>query len=729
MVLETDNIVIENVTGVLERITYYNEENGFAVLKLKIKPKAELVTVIGNVININVGEYLECHGNWVNNKTHGIQFKATQIKNITPTSIEGIEKYLGSGLIKGIGPGFAKRLIRAFNTEVFEIIENQPEKLATVEGIGDKRKEKIINSWQSQKKIREIIMFLHKYGLGTTRAVRIYKTYGENAISEIRENPYSLVTNIHGIGFKTADALAIKLGLPKSSLIRIRAGVRYLLQEFSSNGHCAAKTEILIEKTIDLLEVERDFVLEAINLEIAEQQLVPDLIDNKQVLFLAGLYNAEQSVAKYLQNLKTGQTKWKNLNLAEEIENIEKKNNINLSASQKTALQTAINNKVIIITGGPGVGKTTLIKSILTIIHKKANKALLCAPTGRAAKKLSESTGIEAKTIHRLLEIELSTYKFKHNQNNPLDCELLVVDEVSMIDLLMMNNLLKAIPKHSSLILAGDIDQLPSVGPGAILEDLIKSKTIPTIELTEIFRQSANSKIITNAHRINKGFFPKIEHSNEKEITDFYFIEENEPEIIQQKLISIVTNRIPERFNLCAKQQIQILSPMTKGALGTNSLNQILQKSFANPNNNTTITRYGITFSLGDKVIQTINNYDKDVFNGDIGFIKSIDLEEGVIIINFDNKDIEYELDELDEISLAYAITIHKSQGSEYPAVVMPITMQHFMLLERNLIYTGITRAKKLVVIIGQIKALAMAIKNKKSNQRLTNLIERLTVI
>lgn len=719
--------VLEKITGTIERITFHNPENGFAVLKIKTTAKIDLITVVGQVINVNVGEQLECRGYWHHDKTHGKQFKAEQITSIPPTSIQGIEKYLGSGIIKGIGPGFAQRLIRKFGLQIFEVIEKYPNKLSAVQGIGQKRKELIIQSWETHKKVREIIIFLYEYGVGTTRAVRIYKTYGDNAIEKIKSNPYTLVNDIRGIGFKTADVLAVKLGIPSNSVLRAQAGIKHVLQQYSEDGHCAVEIDALILAAIKLLEIDEAIIREAINLELQEKRIVADYIGNQEVLFLASFYHAENAIAQSLKALLHGATKWKNVNLKKAIEHVENANQIKFSVSQQEAFKNALTNKVIIITGGPGVGKTTIIKSILSVVTKYTKQIMLAAPTGRAAKRLSESTGLEAKTLHRLLEIDMRSYKFRHNENNPLMCDLLVVDEVSMIDLMMMYHLLKAIPKYTALILVGDEDQLPSVGAGAVLSDLLRAAIMPSIRLTEIFRQANDSRIIMNAHRINKGIFPIIDLPTNGDVTDFYFIEEDDPELIQHKLITMVEQRIPEKFGFNPKHQIQVLTPMTRGVLGTHSLNEKLQKTLNN-NQTITITRYGITYGVGDKVIQTVNNYDKEVFNGDIGCITNIDLEEGIIVINFDNREVIYEPDELDEISLAYAITIHKSQGSEYPVVVMPIAMQHFMLLERNLIYTGITRAKKLVVIIGQIKALAMAVKNKKANDRMTNLAARLNM-
>ncbi len=717
-------ITIEKLTGTIERITYHSPDTGFCVLKIKVKNKQDLIAVTGSAVTVTTGEHVECQGVWINDKTYGLQFKAEKLSFMRPDTLEGIEKYLGSGLIKGIGHGFAKRLVKAFGLQVFEIIENSPHRLIEVEGLGESRKEKILLAWEEQKKIREIVMFLHSYDVGTTRAVRIYKTYGDLAIAKIKENPYRLALDIRGIGFKTADALAQKMGIDKNSLVRARAGVRHILQEHSGNGHCAALVNDLTTETATTLEVEPNLIVQAVELEIAAKELIPDTFGDDLGVFLAGFYKAEVAVANKLKTLKASVPLWGQIDTGKAIAWVEKKVNIKLSDSQIEAIKFALTNKIVVITGGPGVGKTTLMNSILKIISTKSQKILLCAPTGRAAKRLSESTGLEAKTLHRLLGTRPHEYGFTYNENNQLDCELLVVDEISMVDILMMNNLLKAVPKTSGLILVGDVDQLPSVGPGSVLANIIDSGVIPTIRLTEIFRQAASSQIIINAHRINQGNFPKLEYLD-NEPTDFYFIKEDDPEKIQQKLIKIVAERLPQTFNLNPLTEVQVLTPMNKGAIGARSLNVELKKHL-NPALGVQITKYGTVFSVGDKVIQTVNNYDKDVFNGDIGFIKKIDLEEGEIEINFDNKIVVYDTDELDEVMLAYAVTIHKSQGSEYSAVVIPLTTQHFPLLERNLLYTGVTRGKKLVIVIGQVKALGIAVKTKRASIRLTKLTERL---
>lgn len=717
-------ITLETLTGTIERITFHNAETGFCVLKIKAKNRQELIAVTGSAVTVTAGEYVECKGIWFNDKTYGLQFKAEMLNFMRPDTLDGIEKYLGSGLIKGIGPGFAKRLVKTFGLGVFDIIEHSPYRLIEVEGLGESRREKIILAWEEQKKVREIVMFLHSYGVGTARAVRIYKTYGEQAINKIKANPYCLANDIRGIGFKTADLLAIKLGIAPDSLIRAKAGVKHILQEQSGNGHCAALVDTLVTDTATLLAVEPGLITQAIEAEIATGELIVDNFAAGVGVFLVGFYRAEVAVANKLKTLASYSPTWGQIDCEKAIAWVEEKVKIKLSASQTTAVKFAITNKIVVITGGPGVGKTTVVNSILKIIASKTKKILLCAPTGRAAKRLTESTGMEAKTLHRLLETKAEEYGFRYNEHNQLDCELLVVDEISMVDILMMNHLLKALPKTSGLILVGDVDQLPSVGPGAVLANIIDSAVVPTIKLTEIFRQAATSQIIVNAHRINQGNFPKLDYSAADK-TDFYFIKAEDPLLIQQKLLQVVVHKLQPVFNLNPLTEVQVLTPMNKGGLGARSLNIELQKQL-NTTQGNQISRFGTTFSVGDKIIQTVNNYDKDVFNGDIGFIKQIDVDESEVVINFEGRMVTYDLDELDEIALAYAITIHKSQGSEYPAIVIPLTTQHFPLLERNLLYTGVTRGKNLVIVIGQVKALGIAINNKRASLRLTKLAERL---
>lgn len=740
--------VLEKLHGQIERITFHNAENGFSVLRVKVKGQKDPIIVVGTAINLAVGENIEATGNWIRDKTFGMQFKAEQLHTIAPTTIEGIEKYLGSGMIKGIGPHFAKKLVKKFAENVFAIIENEPKRLRDVGGIGEKRIKMITEAWSEQKIIREIMVFLQSYGIGTARAVRIYKTYGENAIEKVRENPYRLARDIYGIGFKTADVLAQHLGIAKDSLIRAQAGVFYTLQEMSSEGHCALPFELLRQKTANLLEIPEKIIVEAINAELAAKNLVVEEINNPaaesfitaaknsgaldadtsyasiQSIALSSLFQAEVSIAQNLQRIKAGEIPWGTIDYTKAIPWIESKTGLQLSETQKNSVILALQTKVMIITGGPGVGKTTVVNSFIKIVKAKGIRITLCAPTGRAAKRLSETTGMLAKTIHRQLRFDPTSRTFVFRQDNPLMTDLVVVDEASMIDVGLMEKLLQAIPNNAALLIIGDTDQLPSVGPGAILHDLIKSNAITVVALKEIFRQAADSKIITNAHRINAGDMPIYDQVSGAK-TDFFIIPAEAPEEIQAKVLHVVTKRIPEKFGFDPMRDIQVLSPMNRGVLGTKTLNAVLQEKL-NPNNSPRIARFGVTYALGDKVIQNINNYDKDVFNGDIGRIENIDLETSSLVINFEGNLVEYSFNELDEITLAYAISIHKSQGSEYPVVVIPIAMQHYMMLARNLLYTGVTRGKKLVVIIGQDKAIAMAVNNAKTKQRLTNLAKRL---
>ncbi len=719
-----NHVTAERLSGSIERVTFHSEATGFCVLRVKIKGHRDLVTVVGSAASVTAGEFIECLGFWNNDRQHGLQFKANELKIVPPTTLEGIEKYLGSGMVKGIGPHFAKKLVKAFGADVFDVIEQTPERLQELEGIGPKRRQKVTSAWAEQKAIREIMVFLQSHGVGTSRSVRIYKTYGDEAIDKVRENPYRLALDIHGIGFKTADTLAQRLGIGMQSLIRAQAGVRHVLQEWSGDGHCAAFREKLVEMAVQLLDIPENIIGQAIGEELAEENLVSEIIDGQEALFLSPLYRAEVGCATHLLRLRQGASSWDAIDTAKAIPWVEEKTGLVLSESQKVAVGLVLHSKVSVITGGPGVGKTTLVNSILKILRAKRITIGLCAPTGRAAKRLSESTGMEAKTVHRLLEFDPKAFAFKHNDENPLDVDLLVIDEASMMDVVLMNQLLKAVPTHAALLIVGDVDQLPSVGPGAVLADIIESGQISTVRLTEIFRQAATSKIIVNAHKINQGQVPQAETAGE--LSDFYCINAETPEEVFAKLIQVVTVRIPQRFGFHPVNDIQVLTPMNRGGLGARSLNVELQARL-NGDSEPKITKYGSTYAPGDKVIQNVNNYDKDVFNGDIGTVQKIDVEESLLHIQFDDRVVDYEFNELDEISLAYATSIHKSQGSEYPVVVIPLAMQHYLLLERNLLYTGVTRGKKLVVIVTQPKALVMAVKTQRSQKRLTNLVGRLS--
>ena len=712
----------EHLTGVVERVTFHSEETGFCVLRVNVRGHRELVTVVGTAATITPGEYVEGEGAWVTDRTHGLQFKTSALRVVPPTTLEGIEKYLGSGMVKGIGPHFAKKLVQAFGEGVFEVIEQTPERLTELEGIGPKRQQRVVDAWSAQKVIREIMVFLHSHGVGTARAVRIYKTYGAEAIVRVQENPYRLALDIHGIGFKTADTLAQRLGIPRDAVIRAQAGVRHVLQEFADEGHCAVHHDELIETAATLLEIPVSIIAQAVALECQDDHLVAEDIEGKPCLFLTPLHRAEVGVASHLQRLLHGPPPWGPIDTARAIPWVEQKTGRTLSPSQREAVAMALRSKVTVITGGPGVGKTTIVTSILQMLQAKKMGVLLCAPTGRAAKRLTETTGLEAKTIHRLLAFDPTAMGFLHGQTNPLRADLVVVDEVSMVDVALMAQLLRAIPDNAAVLLVGDVDQLPSVGPGTVLADIMASGRIPTVTLTEIFRQAATSQIIVNAHRVNQGQLPGMRDGGP---SDFYVIPADTPEEIQAKLLRVVTERIPQCFGLHPIRDVQVLTPMNRGSLGARALNGVLQEVL-NPEATPRVTRFGWTYAPGDKVIQTVNNYEKDVFNGDIGRVARVDIEEGQVEIDFEGRIVPYDVGELDEVALAYAATVHKSQGSEYPVVVLPLATQHYPMLARNLLYTAVTRGQQLVVVIGQPRALAIAVRTVRSVQRLTNLAARL---
>lgn len=640
-----------------------------------------------------------------------------------PTSIDGIEKYLGSGMIKGIGPHFARKLVTAFGEDVFDVIENEPRRLLKLGGIGPKRVERITEGWAGQKAIREIMVFLQSHDVGTSRAVRIYKTYGADAIPLVSENPYRLARDIKGIGFKTADQIAEKLGIEKTAMIRARAGISHTLTEAISVGHCGLPEDDLLPTAEKLLEIPADILRDALHQELQEKIVVADTIGDQKCIFLGQLWNAERVIAERLKALAVGKPHWHEVDAEMAIPWVEQKLGVTLSASQQEAVKKAVSSKVVVITGGPGVGKTTLVNTILRLLAVKGVTVALAAPTGRAAKRLSESTGMEAKTIHRLLEVNPRQGGFKRGIEEPLECDLLVIDEASMVDVPLMASVVKALPDQAGLILVGDVDQLPSVGPGQVLADIIGSGAIPVARLTEIFRQAAESQIVTNAHKVNSGHMPNLDVAKAKE-TDFYFVEAHEPEDAVTKIIEIVKNRLPKRFGFDSIQDIQVLCPMNRGGLGARSLNIELQKALNPPTDDILIERFGYTYRVGDKVMQTDNDYDKEVFNGDIGHIRHIEPALQEMIIEFDGRPVEYQFGELDEVALAYAVSIHKSQGSEYPAVVIPMMMQHYMMLRRNLLYTGITRGKKMVILVGQKKAIGMAVKGRVEGRRWSKLRE-----
>jgi exodeoxyribonuclease V alpha subunit len=714
----------EVLGGLVDRVTFHNSENGFCVLHVKARGQRDLVTVIGHAAMISAGEFVQASGAWVNDRTHGVQFRASFLKATAPTTVEGIEKYLGSGMIRGIGPVYAKKLVRAFGESVFDVIEQEPGRLREVTGIGPKRAERITAGWVDQKVIREIMLFLHSNGVGTSRAVRIYKTYGVDAVRLISENPYRLARDIRGIGFRTADQIAAKLGIEKTAMIRVRAGVSFALAEAMDDGHCGLPEGELVPLTQKLLEVPEDLITTALALEIQEGTVIADDLDGYRCVFLAGLYRAEREIAERLRALAVGDPPWPRINADKAIPWVEGGTKMALAESQKEAIRVALGAKVLVITGGPGVGKTTLVNSLLKILLAKTVGIELCAPTGRAAKRLSESTGRDARTIHRLLETDPRTGSFRRNEENALDCDLLVVDETSMVDVPLMRALLRALPDRAALLLVGDVDQLPSVGPGQVLADVIVSGAIPVVRLTEVFRQAAESRIIVNAHRINQGLMPSL---TPIEGGDFYFVDAADAEEGIQKLLAIVQERIPRRFGFDPIGGIQVLCPMNRGGLGARSLNIELQNAL-NPPGEIRIERFGWTFCPGDKVMQVENDYDKDVYNGDLGMVSRIDMEESEVSVEFDGREVIYGFGDLDELVLAYATTIHKSQGSEYPAVVIPLSTQHYPMLQRNLVYTGVTRGKRLVVLVGQRKALAIAVKGARARRRWSKLRDWLHV-
>ncbi|MBF5095408.1 ATP-dependent RecD-like DNA helicase [Azospirillum sp. INR13] len=711
----------EPLSGLVERVTYHNPENGYCVLRVKVRGHKDLVTLVGHAASVSPGEYIQASGRWEQHREHGPQFRAAFLRAAPPTTLEGIEKYLGSGLIKGIGPVYGRKLARTFGEQVFDIIETQPQRLIEVPGIGPKRIAKITRAWAEQKIVREIMVFLQSHGVGTSRAVRIFKTYGADAIPLVTENPYRLARDIRGIGFRTADTIAERLGIPKDSMIRARAGVSYALLEAVSNGHCGLPEDELLKLAEELLDIPQPTLAEAVRLEITESSVVADTVKERRCIFLMHLWHAEREIADRLTALADGAPSWGVIDAGKAIPWAEGKLGIALAASQKEAVARALASKVLVVTGGPGVGKTTLVRSILTILTAKGVRVALCAPTGRAAKRLSETTGLEAKTVHRLLETDPANGGFRRGAEAPLECDLLVVDETSMVDVPLMAALLRALPWQAALLLVGDVDQLPSVGAGQVLADVIGSGAVPVARLSEIFRQAAESRIVINAHRVNAGRMPDLEVPAEGG-SDFYFVAADDPEDGAHKVVEIVRERIPRRFGLDAVRDVQVLAPMQRGVLGARGLNLALQEALNGDASKPSVEKFGWTYRVGDKVMQTENDYEKEVYNGDIGTIVGLDAEEGELAIEFDGRLVPYPFGELDQVTLAYATTIHKAQGSEYPAVVIPVAMTHYMMLRRNLIYTGITRGKRLVVLVGQKRALALAVRTSDEGRRWSKL-------
>jgi exodeoxyribonuclease V alpha subunit len=759
----------DTLAGTIERVTFHNAETGFCVLKVQASGKRDLVPVIGHAPAIAAGEWIAASGRWTSDRQHGLQFRAETLRVTPPTGREGIARYLASGPMRGIGPAMAQRIVALFGEDTFAVIEAEPGRLTEVAGIGPKRAERILRGWAEQKLVREIMIFLHAHGVGTARAVRIFRTYGRDAIAVMTQDPYRLARDIRGIGFRTADAIAMRLGLAREAPQRLRAGITFALQTATDEGHCGLPTERLVALAQRLLEVEPDLIRLAVALELRGADVVADTIEIgrsgsetsgfersgsetpgsetpgfetpgfETCLFLKGLHGAERAIAERLIARRDGPPPWPAIDPARAIPWVEARTGKTLSPSQAAAIGTMLAARLCILTGGPGVGKTSTLDSLLRILAAKGVQVRLAAPTGRAAKRMTEQTGLPAKTLHRLLEVDPARGGFTRDADNPLDGDLFVVDEASMIDVPLMNALLKAVPERAALLLVGDVDQLPSVGPGQVLADLIASERIPVARLTEVFRQAAASRIIVNAHRINRGLMPEAVPPVPEAVppvpemvptategappgaADFYWIAVDDPEIGLARLIEVVTRRIPARFGLDPLRDVQVLTPMLRGVLGSRNLNHELQRVL-NPPPETAVERFGWRFCPGDRVMETQNDYDREVFNGDLGRVLRIEAEDQAVIVSFEGREVAYPYGELDTLVPAFATTIHKSQGSEYPAVVIPIVNQHFTLLARNLLYTAVTRGKQLVVLVGQPRAIRTAVSGSRQARRWTKL-------
>lgn len=703
---------MEEIFGYIDNIIFASEENGFTVARLKEPKKADGTLILGTMPGLQPGENIHCKGVWKMHPKHGRQFEVESYELKIPTDLLGIQKYLESGMIKGIGPAYAERIVKEFGTETLQVIDETPDKLLRIPGIGEGRLKKIKECWVDQRETRDVMIFLRGHGVSPSYAHKIYKTYGNACIEKVKTNPYSLAQEIKGIGFKSADKIAQNLGIAKDSPARIDAGIEFILWELSNDGHvCYPKLELLpaVKESLDIEEALIQNRLE----ELIQQSKV---ILNEDHVYVKPLYLAELGIARQLHRLMQASCALREVDVPKALEWTQEKFRIHFAEEQKQAVAMGVAEKMLIITGGPGTGKSTITKAILAICEKLTKKILLAAPTGRAAKRMSEITYKRAFTIHSLLEMDFQTGQFKKDANNPLDCDLIIVDEASMIDTFLMHHLLKAIPDHARVIFVGDIDQLPSVGPGNVLRDIIESEQIPVCILKEIFRQAKGSQVVVNSHRINQGFFPDLSH---KPNSDFVYHEAGTPEEILTIIIDLLIE-LPKKYRFHPMRDIQILSPMRRGVIGIENLNVVLQEKF-NPSSTPLFNR-GRKFLQGDKVMQIRNNYQKEVYNGDVGFIDEVDTAEQMLTVYFDDKLVIYEFGELDELELAYAVSIHKYQGSECPCIIIPIHTSHFKLLYKNLLYTGITRGKRLVALVGSKKAIGMAVHNEDVRKRYTGL-------
>ncbi|MFT4552098.1 MAG: exodeoxyribonuclease V alpha subunit [Chlamydiales bacterium] len=716
---------MDELEGHVDRITFQNEENGFTVAKIKVSNAVDLICVVGLMPALQPGESIRAEGEWKVNPQFGRQFDVSKYRVEAPSDIIGIQKYLESGLIKGIGPVYAKKIIKVFGIETLNVIESETDRLKEIPGIGAKRIEQIRTCWKEQHAVRDIMIFLQGFGITPAFAQKIFKAYRSKSIEKVKENPYNLSRDIHGIGFKMSDRIAQSMGIAQDSDERIDAGVEHVLKELSGDGHACYPVHEFLPIAHEILEVDPEKVASRLEgLELENRIVIASIIhqgDDTPFIWLKPLYSSETGIGREVQRLRTAPSTLRQIDTDKAIEWVQEQLKITLAPLQEKAVSLAVKEKFLIITGGPGTGKSTITNAILTITGFLSSRILLAAPTGRAAKRMAEITGREAKTIHSLLEFDFRIMGFKKNRDNPLECDLLIIDEASMIDTFLMYSLVKAIPNEARIVFVGDIDQLPSVGPGNVLRDLINCKRLPVVMLKDIFRQAAGSAITTNAHKINSGHFPDIRNGFN---SDFYFITREEKEHVLETIINLVSSRLPKKYGFKPLEDIQVLAPMKRGLIGTENLNNVLQ-SILNPQGEG-IQRNGFRFLVGDKVMQIRNNYRKEVFNGDVGRIIEVNTSDMQIMVRFGEIDVDYEWKELDELMLAYAVSVHKFQGSECPCVVMPVHTSHFKLLHRNLLYTGVTRGKKLVVLVGNRKALAIAVRNNEVQKRYTALQQSL---